>query len=81
MVTSDEVAVNDMTCPVCGAKSRVVDCRGDCEVIYRKRLCTGCKHIFYTVEREERGTKWDYRECVAEYTRIMKLKRIARNAK
>jgi transcriptional regulator NrdR family protein len=70
-----------MTCPVCGEKSLVKDSRGDCEVTYRKRVCVECEHIFYTVEREERDTKWDYRECVAEYTRTMKLKRIARNAK
>ena len=70
-----------MTCPVCGGKCRVIDCRGTCEEMYRKRLCTECEHIFYTVEREEREAKWDYRERAAEYTRTMKLKRIARNAK
>ena len=70
-----------MTCPVCGEKCRVIDCRGDCETMYRKRICTECKHIFYTVEREEKDTKWDYRECSAEYHRNIVLKRISKGKK
>ena len=70
-----------MTCPACGGKCRVIHCRGTCEEMYRKRLCTECEHIFYTVEREERDAKWDYRECAAEYDRTIKLKRIAKGEK
>lgn len=70
-----------MTCPVCGEKSLVIDSRGDCEVIYRKRVCIECGHDFYTEERENRDTKDDYREFCREYHRTMVLKRIAKRAK
>lgn len=67
-----------MTCPVCGEKSLVKDSRGDCEVIYRKRVCVECEHVFYTEERELRETKDDYKEFVREYHRNIVLKRVAK---
>jgi transcriptional regulator NrdR family protein len=70
-----------MTCPVCGGKCLVTDSRGDCEVIYRKRVCIECEHDFYTEEREGRNTKDDYIEFRREYHRGIVLKRIARRAK
>lgn len=43
-----------MTCPNCNGKVRVVDCTDvdPRNEIYRKRKCTVCGHIFYTVEFE-----------------------------
>ena len=70
-----------MTCPVCGGKCRVNHCRGTCEEMYRKRVCVDCKHVFYTVEREEKEAKRDYLECAAEYDRAVKLKRVVKGAK
>jgi transcriptional regulator NrdR family protein len=47
-----------MTCPECGGKVRVLENfdTSDNE-IYRRRRCTECSHIFYTVEYEVEHTK------------------------
>lgn len=42
-----------MTCPICGAKTKVVDTQSpDCETIKRKRECLNCYYRFFTVETE-----------------------------
>ena len=41
-----------MNCPICGEKSKVIDCKADCESVQRKRKCTVCANIFYTEEYE-----------------------------
>lgn len=56
-----------MTCPVCGEKTTVVSSRGDVDVIYRKRKCCACGHIFYTEEYETRTAEKDYKELEQEY--------------
>jgi transcriptional regulator NrdR family protein len=45
-----------MTCPICGGKTKVVDCAADVECIYRRRRCVDCKHHFTTTEQESNDT-------------------------
>ena len=59
-----------MTCPICGAKTRVVDCRKDCETVVRRRKCTECGYIFYTEETE--STSKVYRSVEREYKKMRK---------
>lgn len=41
-----------MLCPLCGDRSQVINSRlyEDGDMIYRRRMCRGCKHRFSTVE-------------------------------
>ena len=42
-----------MTCPVCGAETRIVNSRkDDCDRVRRRRECRECGHRFTTVEYE-----------------------------
>lgn len=41
-----------MTCPVCGGKVTVRDTHVVHDEIYRRRMCTVCRHVYYTVEFE-----------------------------
>ena len=66
-----------MTCPVCGAKTRVVDCRQDCETVVRRRKCAECGYIFYTEETE--STSNVYRSVEREYN-IMRKNGLAKNS-
>lgn len=40
-----------MTCPICGAKTKVMDTRGDKQIV-RRRKCDSCGHMVFTLERE-----------------------------
>ena len=44
-----------MNCPVCGENTRVMDCRADCESVYRRRKCKECNYLFYTTESGSDG--------------------------
>lgn len=48
-----------MTCPICGADSRVIDSRADCEGVYRRRKCKECNHIFNTSEYESDSSAYN----------------------
>lgn len=39
-----------MTCPECGGKTYVKDCRSQGDVKWRRRECEECKHRFNTFE-------------------------------
>lgn len=42
-----------MKCPICEGDIKVIDSvNGSDNVIYRKRRCDKCKHVFYTAEFE-----------------------------
>ena len=42
-----------MTCPVCGARTTVIDtASADVECVYRMRKCKDCEYKFYTIETE-----------------------------
>lgn len=57
-----------MKCPNCGGKNYVCDTVHNYKTneIYRRRKCTECKKVFYTVEFEIELTK-DVRESLSEY--------------
>ena len=40
-----------MKCPKCKGRARVCDTKGDVGMTVRLRVCTKCKHRFYTMER------------------------------
>lgn len=42
-----------MTCPVCGAETKVVDSRSEPDCVYRRRVCVECKYSFTTSEIED----------------------------
>ena len=44
--------MTNMTCPVCGEKTTVVESVADIECVYRKRRCLECGHTFTTTEQE-----------------------------
>lgn len=58
-----------MTCPVCGEKTIVINCAGDCECVYRRRKCVECGHKFTTTEQESNDTEI-----------LLRLRREQRNA-
>lgn len=41
-----------MTCPICGAKTKVADTYSDVDMVIRRRKCTECDHMFWTEEIE-----------------------------
>lgn len=60
--------VNNMTCPYCGGKSRVVDTRHNPDCTIRRYRCTECHSRFYTEESDiklEIGKKL-MSECVSK---------------
>ena len=42
-----------MTCPVCGAKTKVADSRSEPDCVHRRRVCVECKYSFTTIEIED----------------------------
>lgn len=42
-----------MTCPVCGARTKVSETRAESDCIRRRRVCTRCHHTFVTIEIDE----------------------------
>lgn len=48
-----------MACPKCGGDAKVIDTVSNFEdeEFYRKRKCTDCGHIIYTIEIEVLETK------------------------
>lgn len=60
-----------MNCPVCDAKSLVMETRGDDMSIHRRRKCTSCGHLFYTQERVMEHCLYFY-EVANEYRRGLK---------
>lgn len=41
-----------MICPACGGKLEVVDTVRNTEDVYRRRKCTACNRLVYTLESE-----------------------------
>ena len=41
-----------MTCPMCGAATRVINTCSELDVVYRQRECKSCGHKFVTEENE-----------------------------
>lgn len=54
-------------CPNCGAESRVVGTKNRDNQKLRRRQCTKCKFIFYTVETESANAEFQFRVAVADY--------------
>ena len=46
-----------MTCPVCGASTKVIDSAKEVDCVYRCRECTECGCRFYTEETETKAAK------------------------
>ena len=42
-----------MTCPVCNAKTKILETRSDAESINRRRQCLRCGYRFSTVEMDK----------------------------
>lgn len=42
-----------MTCPVCGAETKVIDSRSEPDCVHRRRVCLDCKYSFTTSEIED----------------------------
>ena len=42
-----------MTCPACGAKTKVIDSRSEPDCVHRRRQCIKCKYGFTTSEIED----------------------------
>lgn len=63
-----------MNCPICGEESRVIGSKSDCESVYRKRRCEGCKHVFYTEEYESESNEY-YNQMLRAYDRHRKAER------
>lgn len=61
-----------MTCPVCGAETKVMCCRKDCESVVRRRKCVECGYVFYTQELEVDGAT--YSEMEKDYKNLRKIK-------
>lgn len=49
-----------MVCPYCGGKGKVMDCASDGEVTVRRHKCFECKQNYFTKEED-----MDYQEGVA----------------
>lgn len=62
-----------MTCPVCGAQTRVYGSRTDAEGVYRRRRCLDpkCNYRFYTTEVQ--STSLDFNTI--EAARIRKYRK------
>lgn len=44
-------------CPECNGPTAVNDVRHDSDMTYRKRKCTSCGHVFFTIEFEAEDTE------------------------
>ena len=56
MIDSGELVrkeVEHMTCPVCNAKTKILETRSDSESINRRRQCLRCGFRFSTVEMDK----------------------------
>ena len=42
-----------MTCPMCGAETKVADSRSEPDCVHRRRVCVECKYSFTTSEIED----------------------------
>jgi len=42
----------EMTCPVCGKETRVIESATDGERVYRHRKCMECGYCFHTIEED-----------------------------
>ena len=64
-----------MTCPVCAGDTIVIDCRTDCEGVYRRRKCKECNYLFFTSETESDEARQDYNRIMREIHKEQKRKK------
>lgn len=48
-----------MTCPICGADTKIIDSRKHIDYVSRKRKCIECGYKFATEEKEINNKKSD----------------------
>ena len=57
----------EMTCPICGGETKVVDSRSEPDCVHRRRVCVKCKYSFMTNEIED-----DLRKRLEEFKKKRK---------
>jgi len=62
-----------MKCPKCGAQAKVIDVADvpENQEKYRKKVCTECEHVFYTVEFEAEVNE-SFKKLYIEHSRKYK---------
>ena len=48
-----------MTCPICGAETKIFDSRKHIDYVRRRRVCSECGYRFTTEEKEVEDKKYD----------------------
>lgn len=65
-----------MNCPICGGRTRVVDCRSESDKVYRRRRCVECEYLTHTTEASSEESRIALNRLQSEQKRQNLLKRL-----